>query len=179
MKKYLILFLVFSTSTTIFSQVGIGTTSPNGSSILDIESSDSGVLFPRLTTVQRNAISSPATGLLIYNSSNNSFQYNFGTPAIPNWISLSSNQSQAGTHNVGTTATGWNYYTVTFSNAFTNIPSILLTFREGTGINNSGSNSVSHFKVANASITGFTIGIYDIGATSDVFIDWIAIPRTQ
>ena len=48
--------------------VGIGTSTPNASSILDITSTTQGVLFPRLTTTQISAISSPADGLTVYNT---------------------------------------------------------------------------------------------------------------
>ena len=54
--------------------IGIGTNTPHASAILDINFTDKGVLFPRLTTAQRNAISAPATGLLIYNSDDNVLQ---------------------------------------------------------------------------------------------------------
>jgi hypothetical protein len=45
---------------------GIGTTAPNASSLLEIRSTKKGLLIPRMTQLQRNAITSPATGLLIY-----------------------------------------------------------------------------------------------------------------
>ncbi|MEZ4861104.1 MAG: hypothetical protein R3C14_07355 [Caldilineaceae bacterium] len=48
--------------------IGIGTNTPDPSAILDIDFINKGVLFPRLTTAQRDAISAPATGLLIYNT---------------------------------------------------------------------------------------------------------------
>ncbi|XLS29783.1 hypothetical protein ACJD0Z_02930 [Flavobacteriaceae bacterium M23B6Z8] len=82
--------LYVTTVSTTFAQVGIGTTSPDASTILDVTApnDDAGVLFPRLTTAQRDAISSPATGLLIYNSDENEFQYNFGTPASSNWVTI-------------------------------------------------------------------------------------------
>ena len=54
--------------------MGIGTNTPHASAILDIDFTDKGVLFPRLTTAQRDAIGSPATGLLIYNSDDNVLQ---------------------------------------------------------------------------------------------------------
>jgi len=50
----------------VFSQVGIGTTSPHPSSSLEISSSNSGVLIPRLTKTQKNNILNPAEGLLVY-----------------------------------------------------------------------------------------------------------------
>lgn len=54
--------------------IGIGTSTPHPSAVLDLSFTDKGVLFPRLTTAQRNAISNPATGLLIYNSEANVLQ---------------------------------------------------------------------------------------------------------
>jgi hypothetical protein len=48
--------------------VGIGTTTPAASAVLDITSTTQGVLFPRLTTTQINAITSPANGLTVYNT---------------------------------------------------------------------------------------------------------------
>ncbi|HYV93832.1 MAG TPA: tail fiber domain-containing protein [Chitinophagales bacterium] len=46
--------------------VGIGTTSASGSALLDLTSTTKGMLVPRMTKTQRDAITSPATGLLIY-----------------------------------------------------------------------------------------------------------------
>ncbi len=64
MKIIVLLFLILSTN--VYSQVGIGTTSPDASSALDIRSNSAGLLIPRLTEIQKNAITSPANGLLIY-----------------------------------------------------------------------------------------------------------------
>jgi hypothetical protein len=46
--------------------VGIGTTSPNASAILQTDSTTSGFLPPRMTEAQKNAIATPAAGLIIY-----------------------------------------------------------------------------------------------------------------
>jgi len=62
-------------SFVLFSQVGIGTTSPDASSALEIESTTSGLLIPRLTQVQRDTIATPATGLLIFQTDNTSGFY--------------------------------------------------------------------------------------------------------
>jgi hypothetical protein len=59
---------------------GIGTTSPNTSSLLEIKSKNKGILIPRMTLAQRNAISTPATGLLIYQTNATpGFYYHNGT----------------------------------------------------------------------------------------------------
>ena len=50
------------------SSVGIGTSSPNASAKLDITSTNSFLLPPRMTTTQRDAVSSPANGSFLYNS---------------------------------------------------------------------------------------------------------------
>ncbi len=47
--------------------VGIGTTSPHPSALLDLADTTGGFLLPRLTTVQRDAIANPAVSLLIFN----------------------------------------------------------------------------------------------------------------
>ena len=48
--------------------VGIGTTSPNASAILDVQSTTKGVRMPNMTTTQKNAISSPAAGLIVFDT---------------------------------------------------------------------------------------------------------------
>ena len=65
MKKITLLsFILFSALS--YAQVGINTNTPDASSALDIESTTGGILIPRLTESQRDAVSSPATGLMIY-----------------------------------------------------------------------------------------------------------------
>jgi hypothetical protein len=46
--------------------VGIGTTTPAASAVLDIVSTTKGFLPPRMTTTQKNAIATPAEGLVVY-----------------------------------------------------------------------------------------------------------------
>lgn len=57
----------------------------NASALLELESSNKGFLPTRLSTSQRDAISLPAKGLLIYNTSTNQMEVNFGTPEVPEW----------------------------------------------------------------------------------------------
>lgn len=87
MKKiYLPFLFVFSFG---FSQVGINTTTPDQSAMLHIFSNDKGVLLPRLTSIERDSISNPANGLLIFNTTNNNFEMNLGTNTNPKWNSVS------------------------------------------------------------------------------------------
>ncbi|HEY4147285.1 MAG TPA: hypothetical protein VGM41_00080 [Chitinophagaceae bacterium] len=86
MKLLLPALLLLSFSVSVDAQVGIGTATPNSSSALDITSTAGGLLLPRMTTAQRTAISSPATGLLVYQTDGTTgFYYNSGTPASPAW----------------------------------------------------------------------------------------------
>lgn len=67
--KSRILTLAFTLVTAIgFAQIGIGTTSPDASAVLDMTSTTQGVLIPRMTTAQRTAITSPAIGLQVYDT---------------------------------------------------------------------------------------------------------------
>ncbi|HNP24189.1 MAG TPA: hypothetical protein PKM63_04085 [Panacibacter sp.] len=64
--------------------VGIGTTAPNTSALLDVTSTSRGLLIPRMTQAQRNAIVSPATGLFIYQTNGTAgFYYYSGTTWTP------------------------------------------------------------------------------------------------
>ena len=83
MKKSILSALVILatgfTSVTAQDNVGVGTLTPDPSSLLDLSSSDKGLLVPRLNTLQRIGISAPATGLLVYDTDDNSFWYFDGT----------------------------------------------------------------------------------------------------
>ena len=83
-----------SSGNTIYNKntdnVGIGTNSPNASAILEVTSTTKGFLPPRMTTTERDAITTPATGLVIYNTTTNILEVNKGTPAIPVWAASGS-----------------------------------------------------------------------------------------
>ncbi len=61
-------------------------TAPDASAQLDVSSTDKGMLVPRMTTAQRTAIASPATGLLVFDTNTGGFWFYNGTV----WTSLSS-----------------------------------------------------------------------------------------
>ena len=66
--------------------IGIGTVSPNASAVLEVNSTTKGFLLPTMTQTQRNAISTPATGLLIYQSDNTPGFYYYNGSA---WTAIS------------------------------------------------------------------------------------------
>lgn len=73
MKKYLLLcMLLWMTIMAASQSVGIGTSSPHPSAILELNSNNKGLLLPRLTTSQINALASPANGLVVFNTDDTS-----------------------------------------------------------------------------------------------------------
>ncbi|MCF6130617.1 tail fiber domain-containing protein [Flavobacterium sp. AS60] len=99
------------------AQVGIGTTSPDASSILDITSTDGGLLIPRIgltSSTDTVTIASPATSLLVYNTglgglSPAGYYYWNGTSWITlagsggsNWTLTGNSGTSAGTNFIGT-----------------------------------------------------------------------------
>jgi hypothetical protein len=80
-------FFIISTA-NVFSQVGIGTITPNSSAVLDVTSTTQGMLTPRMTTAQRTAIAAPADGLMVYDTDLKSFfHFNQG---ITSWNIINS-----------------------------------------------------------------------------------------
>ena len=83
MKQLLHLGIVLAMGSTAMAQDNVAInplgTAPDNSAMLDISSTDKGLLIPRMTTAQRNAISNPATGLMVYDINQNSFSFYDGT----------------------------------------------------------------------------------------------------
>jgi Chaperone of endosialidase/Collagen triple helix repeat (20 copies) len=67
------------------TNVGIGTSAPNTNAILDMASTTKGILIPRMTTTQRNAIPNTA-GLMVYDTDTDGFWFNNGT----DWFDVNS-----------------------------------------------------------------------------------------
>jgi hypothetical protein len=96
MKRILVLLCLFS-SFNLSAQTGIGTTTPDASAKLEVSSVTKGLLPPRMTSTQRQAISSPATGLLVYQTDGISgFYVNTGTSSSPAWTKLNTEWNKSG-----------------------------------------------------------------------------------
>jgi hypothetical protein len=131
MKKFYRLFVVLGftllvSGVSVFSQVGIntGVTQPDPSAMLDVKSTTKGLLPPRMTHIELNAISNPADGLMVY-----------CTDCGPNglgslsmfigggWYTLSSNclnplSPVTGTHVPSGTQIIWNWNTVSYATGY-------------------------------------------------------------
>ena len=82
----LLLFVgLFTTRAAAQVKIGDNPTTIGNSSLLELESTNKGLLLPRLTTTQRNAITNPAKGLVIYDTDEDCAMVNKGTPLAPNW----------------------------------------------------------------------------------------------
>ncbi len=103
-----VFFTVFflGLSFPVLSQVKIGGSSPtpNATAVLELESTSKGLLPPRLTLAERDAISAPATGLIIFNTSTNCLQVQMGSSSSPNWKCMGSEGCSSSTLTVTHTA---------------------------------------------------------------------------
>ena len=101
MKTFVTLFIIgiFITANAVYSQVAVNTdgSEPDASAMLDVQSTEKGMLVPRMNTSQRTGIANPASGLLVYDTDTYSFWYHFGN----GWLELKSGEelwSRSGTY---------------------------------------------------------------------------------
>lgn len=103
MKNSVVIIVLFFFNLS-FGQVGIGTINPNASSILDIQSTNKGLLIPRILLTGKSdniTVATPSKGLIVYNINTNLIQmpngegiyYNIGTSILPIWEKLASQKS--------------------------------------------------------------------------------------
>ena len=99
MKKGIVVLVLCLAFLSGKAQTGIGTTTPNASAKLDITSTDKGLLIPRMTKAQREAITLPAAanGLMVYQTDDLSgFYVNNSTTTTLSWTRVNSNWNRSG-----------------------------------------------------------------------------------
>ena len=183
MKQLLVLAgLLFSMQ--IFAQTGIGTTTPNASAKLEIAATDKGLLIPRMTKTQREAItlSSAANGLMVYQTDDLAgFYVNTSTTTTATWTRVNSNWNRSGNDisytsgNVSTTGnlTGGNTSTSTISGFGANVATISgaysITASDNGKIIQSTSASAITLTIPTGLPTGFNCTIVQMGAGQITF----------
>ena len=101
MKNIFTLLAAVLLTATTYAQIGINNENPDASAALDITSTTGGLLIPRMTETQRDAITSAATGLMIYQTDGTAgFYYYNGS----GWATLGAATSP--TYNIGEFANG-------------------------------------------------------------------------
>jgi hypothetical protein len=79
MRKIILCLLVMANCQLLLAQnVGIGTTTPHSSAILDITSTTKGLLIPRMTSAERQAIPAPIAGMIVFQTNNDLPAFPFG-----------------------------------------------------------------------------------------------------
>jgi hypothetical protein len=161
MKKiYLLAFGLLATVSSIAQKspavdnVGIGTKYPDRSAVLDIQSVDKGLLIPRLTSAQRNAIKNPADGLMVYQINEISGFYFYNGK---NWAPLSGNEAKSialDIQNWSKTGDAGTNPTTNFLGTTDNQPLVFRTNNKRSGFI-SGEGSVGQFNT----MIGFESGI--------------------
>jgi len=89
-------FILFLRTISVFSQTGIGTTTPNPSAKLDVYSTNKGFLPPRVTlssAIDATTIASPAEGLLVYNLGSVGLQAGYYYWNGANWATIATANS--------------------------------------------------------------------------------------
>ncbi len=165
-KVILVLFTYFTITELAFSQenVGIGTTSPDPSAVLDITASDKGVLIPRVTLNDHTTpdpINNPAEGLLIYNY-NGSEPHGFWYWDGSQWVQVGTGSSGGGTlddaYNFGGPGAGriitadYGAVEINMTTAASNTEALIVTAANG-----SSSTPSTGIQITNSGIGG---GIY-------------------
>ncbi|HTJ48121.1 MAG TPA: hypothetical protein VL443_01610 [Cyclobacteriaceae bacterium] len=86
------------TNISYTGQVGVNNATPAASSVLDLTATDKGILIPRMTTTQRQAISSPDEALLVYDNTVKAFYYysNSQWNTLDTWIKVTGGISYTG-----------------------------------------------------------------------------------
>jgi hypothetical protein len=119
MKRIILIFSLMLTVFSGFAQVGIGTKTPDPSALLEVKATNKGILIPRMTLAQRNAIKSPANSLMIYQTDNTPGYYYY---ASGSWTRIANGNNSVGATNTFTAPLNLNGTTVSIpqANATTN-----------------------------------------------------------
>lgn len=153
-------------------RVGIGTSAPHASSVLEISSTTQGFLPPRMTEAQKNAIASPTVGLTIFNLSTFTLQIFDGSA----WFSVGQNIPAGAimAFSAATCPSGWNEYTPAYGRFLRGID------KSGSSIDPAGLRAAGNiqdqdwkgFSMTNTgqNTTAYSHGPVDMGKSTSSFV---------
>ena len=154
MKQIFTFLVAVLITASTYAQVGIGTSSPDGSAALDITSTTKGLLMPRMTNAQRLAIASPVAGLQVFvtDFDGGSFMFYDGTK----WGILSFIKTPDAP-TIGTAVAGIAEATVSFTAPSSNGGAAITSY---TATSNPGAitGTVSQEGSGDITVTGLTTG---------------------
>jgi len=173
----------------VSGSTGIGTATPDASALLEVKSTTKGMLTPRMTKAQRDAIASPATGLLIFQNNNTPGFYFFdgsvwkavSSTAFPNKtlsnltgptkINTDLLPDTSGTIDFGSSTKQWKDLYLSGKVFINGIPFISKPGTENTfvgddagGVNVGASNTFVGSHAGNVNTTGFENAFFGFGA---------------
>jgi hypothetical protein len=169
--RNLFCLLLLALGVSVNAQVGINTdnSTPDPSAMLDVKSMDKGMLVPRMTQLQRNAIANPATGLTIYQTDGGpGLYYNAGTPAIPAWSLVGNNAGQW--QNIGSNI----YYNLGYVGIGTATPNAALSLANTslTGIATTGSFQIGQSDTYNLVCDNNEVQARNNGTGSNLYLQY-------
>lgn len=128
MKRLLLFVITLCALNIVLAQnVGIGTTTPHTSAMLEVQATGKGILIPRMPQAEVSAIASPPQGLILFNTTTNSFQYYNGAL----WANITNSGIVTGTSN----------RVAKFSGAWGLANGMMTDNGSGVGINITGANA--------------------------------------
>lgn len=153
MKNVFLILILLVQGTSLFAQVGIGTATPHVSAMLEVVSDNKGFLLPKLTSVQRLAISSPVSGLQVYDTNTNSIWFFNGNHWI-NTVAMSTyGDIKSGVQN--TDHNGWIKLDGRLISSLSTTQQSVIT---GLGFSGSLPNASDAYLVQNAATLGTVAG---------------------
>ena len=179
-----LLFLTITFFSNVNAQTGIGTTTPNAAAKLEIASTDKGLLIPRMTKAQREAItlSAAANGLMVYQTDDLAgFYVNTSATTTISWTRVNTNWTRTGNDisytagNISTTGAlaGGNSSTSNISGFAANIVSTAinysLTAADNGKVIQSTSASAIIITIPTGLPTGFNCTVVQMGAGQVTF----------
>jgi len=165
---HVLLYTVLFSATGFAQSLAINTdgSTANASSLLDVKSTDKGILVPRMSKTDRNAIVAPATGLLIFQNAPDSIGFYYYSGSKWLWLATANdNQAWLTTGNQGTNIT------TNFLGTTDDMPLYLKVFNERSGrIDNNNRNTFFGFRTGKGltSGTGNTLIGHTAGETMTI-----------